>query len=114
MSSKETVAEKLARMKRESAETAPADPIVNNDLVAQLTHEEVGEPDFAELAKKLEERKAQEAKGENEGYVKMTIYIREDIADGFNALITKRGQQKAFANEAFADFILKKSKELGL
>ena len=114
MSRKETVAEKLERMKRESAETASADPIANADLVAQLTHEDDGEPDFAELAKKLEERKAQEAKGENEDHVKLTIYIRRDIADGFNALITKRGQQKAFANEAFADFILKKSKELGL
>lgn len=114
MKSKETVAEKLARLQRESGEAAPADPIQSADLVAQLTHEETGNPDFTEIAKKLEERKAQEAKGENEGYVKMTIYIREDIADSFNALITKRGQQKAFANEAFADFILKKSKELGL
>ena len=114
MSKKETVAEKLARLQRESGETAPIDPIQSADLVEQLAHEDDGQPDFAELAKKLEERKAQEAKGENEGYVKMTIYIEENIANSFNALITKRGQQKAFANEAFADFILKKSKELGL
>lgn len=114
MSSKETVAEKLARLQRETGESASASPVTNDDLVAQLTHEDAGEPDFAEIAKKLEERKAQEAKGENEDHVKLTIYIRKDIADGFNALITKRGQQKAFANEAFADFIIKKSKELGL
>ena len=114
MSKKETVAEKLARLQRESGEVKPADPVESADLVSQLTHEDTGKPDFTDLAKKLEERKAQEAKGENEGYVKMTIYIREDIADSFNALITKRGQQKAFANEAFADFIIKKSKELGL
>lgn len=114
MSNKETVAEKLARLQRETGEAVSATPVANADLIEQLTHEDTGNPDFAELAKKLEERKAQEAKGENEGYVKMTIYIREDIADSFNALITKRGQQKAFANEAFADFILKKSKELGL
>lgn len=114
MNKKETVAEKLKRLQRESGEAGPVDPVQNTDLVAQLTHEETGEPDFSELAKKLEERKAQEAKGENENHVKLTIYIRKDIADGFNALITKRGQQKAFANEAFADFIIKKSKELGL
>ena len=112
--SKETVAEKLARLQRETGEAAPADPIANADLVDQLTHEDVGEPDFTELAQKLEERKAQEAKGENEGYVKMTIYIEENLAKSFNALITKRGQQKAFANEAFKDFVIKKSKELGL
>ena len=111
---KETVAEKLARLQRESGEAGPVDPVQGADLVEQLTHENAGEPDFAELAKKLEERKALEARGENEGYVKMTIYIEEGIAKSFNALITKRGQQKAFANEAFADFVMKKSKELGL
>ena len=114
MKNKETVAEKLARLQRESGEAAPADPIANTDLVDQLAHEDAGEPDFAEIAKKLEERKALEAKGENEGHVKLTIYIKKEIADSFNALITKRGQQKAFANEAFADFVIKKSKELGL
>lgn len=114
MSNKETVAQKLARLQRESGETTSVDPITNTDLVAQLTHEEAGEPDFTEIAKKLEERKAQEAKGENEGYVKMTIYIEENLAKSFNALITKRGQQKSFANEAFKDFVIKKSKELGL
>lgn len=71
-------------------------------------------PDFKEIARKLEERKIREARKENEDYVKMTIYIRKDIAQGFNALITRRGQQKEFANEAFADLIQKKSAELGL
>jgi len=44
----------------------------------------------------------------------MTIYIREDIADAFSSLVTKRGQQKEFANIAFADFVQKKIRELGL
>lgn len=114
MSNKETVAEKLARLQREKEEVSAAETIENTDLVGQLTHEDDGEPDFTEIAKKLEARKAQEAKGENEGYVKLTIYIREDIAASFNALITKRGQQKAFANEAFSDFVAKKIREIGL
>lgn len=112
--SRESVKEKLERMRRETGAAGSVDTIENADLVEQLAHEETGKPDFTELAKKLEERKSQEAKGENDDHVKLTIYIRRDIADSFNALITKRGQQKAFANEAFADFILKKSKELGL
>lgn len=113
--SKETALERIERLKREQAEAAAKeDPIAENDVVAQLTHEDAGEPDFTEIAKKLEERKAQEAKGENEGYVKMTIYIREDIAASFNALITKRGQQKEFANQAFKDFVAKKIREIGL
>lgn len=109
----ETALERMERMKRER-EKAKERTGTGENLVGQLTHEDDGEPDFAELARKLEERKAKEAKGENEDHVKLTIYIRKDIAEGFNALITKRGQQKEFANQAFADFILKKSKELGL
>ena len=110
---KETVQQRLERMKREKEEEKE-----NNkekaDLVGQLTHETSGDPDFATIAEKLEERKAQEAKGENEGYVKMTIYIEENLARSFNALITKRGQQKEFANQALKDFVQKKAKELDL
>lgn len=109
----ESAKERLERLKREREEASKATPR-ETDLVGQLTHEHDGEPDFSELAKKLQERKEQEAKGENAGYVKMTIYIREDLAASFNALITKRGQQKEFANQAIQDFVLKKTRELGL
>ena len=115
MNKHESAAERIARMKKEKEAAQQANPEKQGpDLVNQLTHETDGAPDFTEIAKKLEERKAQEAKGENEGFVKMTIYIREDIANSFNALITKRGQQKEFANQAFSDFIAKKARELGL
>ena len=82
--------------------------------VGQLDHENDGEPDFVELAVKLEERKQKEARGENDGHVKMTIYVEENLAKSFNALITKRGQQKQFINQAIRDFVQKKAKELGL
>ena len=112
---KESVKDKLARLQREREEaSAKAKEEDSAGLISQLTHEASGEPDFAEIAKKLEERKAQESKGENEGYVKMTIYVRQDISDAFNALITKRGQQKQFVNQALQDFVQKKIKELGL
>lgn len=108
----ESAAERLERLKKEKE----AAKVLNREtpLVEQLTHESDGEPDFNAIAKKLEERKEREAKGENEGHVKLTIYIRKDIADAFNALITKRGQQKEYANQAFKDFIEKKVKELDL
>lgn len=118
MSNKETAAERIARMKREkeaaqaAAQTAKTETDPN--LVSMMVHETDGSPNFDELAKKLEEMKEREAKGENEGHVKMTIYVREDIARSFNALITKRGQQKLFVNQALSDFIQKKSRELGL
>lgn len=110
---KESAAERLARMKKEREEARPA-ANETTELVSQLTHQDDGEPDFTEIAKKLQERKERTAKGENENHVKMTIYVRQDIADSFNALITKRGQQKEFANQALADFVVKKSRELGL
>lgn len=109
---KESATERILRMKREKE--AAAAKSGTNELVGQLTHEDSVEPDFTKIAKELEERQAVEKKGENEGYVKMTIYVRQDIAKAFNALITKRGQQKEFTNQALSDFVAKKIKELGL
>lgn len=104
---RESAAERIARMKQAKQEAQPAE--VLNDLTKEESTD-----DFTEIVEKLQERKEQEAKGENDGYQKMTIYIRDDIAQSFNALITKRGQQKEFANIAFADFVKKKVRELGL
>ena len=112
MSNKETVQERLARMKREQEAAKAARE--KSELVSQLTHEDTGEPDFSKIARKLLERKEQEAKGENDNHVKLTIYVRKDIYDSFNALITKRGQQKQFVNQALSDFIQKKARELGI
>lgn len=108
---KESTKERLARMQREKEE---AKPEKDTELVKQLTHEDDGQPDFSDIVSQLEQRKELEAKGENEGYAKMTVYVREDIYRAFNALITKRGQQKEFCNEALADFVMKKTRELGL
>lgn len=104
---RESTAERIERMKREKEVNK------TNEVIKDLTNERSTD-DFSEIAHKLQERKEKEAKGENEGYQKMTIYIRDDIADSFNALITKRGQQKEFANQAIADFVQKKVRELGL
>lgn len=109
---RESAAERLERMQREKQ--ASKEHNEPSTLVSQLTHESDGEPDFTAIAEKLKERKAKEAKGENEDHVKLTIYIRKDVYDSFNALITKRGQQKEFANQALADFVQKKIRELNL
>lgn len=113
--SKETTAERIARMQREKeAAKKAAEGSQNSDLVSQLTHETDGAPDFEALARKLEERKATEARGENAGHIKMTIYVEESLARSFNALITRRGQQKEFVNQALRDFVQKKARELGM
>lgn len=104
---RESVTERLNKMKQAKKESQ------TNEVIKDLSKENSTD-DFSEIAKQLQERKEREAKGENEGYQKMTIYIRDDIADSFNALITKRGQQKEFANIALADFVKKKYRELGM
>ena len=112
---KNRVASKLAQMQKETGEARTADPINNADLVEQLAHEDAGEPDFAELAKKLEERKEAEKKpSANANTEKFTIYVDKDIAAAFKALCTERGDQKRYATQAFAEFVERKVKELGL
>lgn len=107
---KETTQERMARLKREREAAKKAGD--DSQLIGQLTDESTGEPDFSEIAQKLKERKKKESKGENFNHVKMTMYIRRDIFEAFNALITKRGQQKEFTNQALAEFIARKAKEL--
>ena len=111
---KQSVAERLEELKRQQEAAKSQNAGQKDELVEQLTHEGDGGPDFTQIVEKLQQRKEEVAKGENEGYQKLTIYIRDDIAESFNALITKRGDQKKFANIAFADFVKKKVKELGL
>lgn len=111
---KETSQERLERMKREREAAAKKTGETDNSLVDQLTHTDTGEPNFAELAKQLQERQEQEFKGKNDNHIKDTLYIRRDIYEAFNALVTQRGQKKEFVNQALSDFIIKKARELGL
>lgn len=112
---KNRVADKLARMQRETGEVGAANQIHNADLVEQLTHGETDSPDFATIASKLKERKDAEKKPSfNESTIKFTIYVDADVAEAFKALCVERGDQKRYATQAFSDFIEKKVKELGL
>lgn len=112
---KSAVAEKLARMQKETGGAGATDQTHTADLVDQLAHEEPGAPDFAELAKELEERKqANKKPSANENTVKFTIYVERDIALAFKALCIERGDQKKFATQAFKEFVEKRVKELGL
>ena len=117
MSRNNSARDRIERMKREQEEAAAkgGNAIADTNLVGQLTHEEAGEPDFAELAKKLEERKEAEKKpSANANTEKFTIYVDKDIAAAFKALCTERGDQKRYATQAFKEFVEKRVKELGL
>ena len=108
----ESVQERLARIQRDTKEAKESSNETAN-LVSQLTHESDGEPDFDEIAKKLQARK-EEVQDETKSNIKMTIYIEEPVAKSFMALCVKRGDQRRFATEAFKDFVRKKTKELDL
>jgi hypothetical protein len=101
--------ERIARMRKQRTETTNQGAA----LVEQLTHDTTTE-DFAALATALEERKKKTFRGENEGYVKMTIYVQQDLAKSFYALLTRHGDQKRFVNQALADFVKKKAREMGM
>lgn len=109
----ETVAERLERMRAEK-EAAKAQGKVDDqkDLVSQITHESDGTPDYEAIADFMEARHSEQAKGENYKHVKETIYIREDLSRAFNALCVEHGDKKRYVNQAIADFIAKKYREL--
>lgn len=107
----ETSMERMERLKRER-EAAKAKS--GEKIVGQLTHESTGEPDFAQLAAKLQERKEKETTPTTAPLVKYTIYIEEDIANAFKALCIKRGDQKRYATQAIKEFVEKKVRELDI
>lgn len=108
----ETTAERLERMKRERE---AAKETRGEEIVSKLTHESTGEPNFADIAGKLQARKeAEEKPSVLENTVKFTIYVDADVAAAFKALCIERGDQRRFATQAFSDFVTKKIKELGL
>lgn len=81
---------------------------VINGIISQ----EQETPDFAKIAEELQQRHEAEKRGLNDNYVKDTIYIEENIYKAFNALCTERGMKKQLVNEALADFVQKKYREL--
>ena len=110
MSNKETMEEIRERLRREK-EAARQNSGNKTEVVSRLAHEDHG-PDFAKIAEDLKRRHEEEKHSLNEGYVKMTIYVEENIAAAFNALCIKRGDQKKYLNEALADYVAKKHREL--
>lgn len=104
--------ERIERMRREKEEAK--EKVSTDKIVQQLTHESGGEPDFAEIARKLKERQDAEKTSALAGAVKYTIYIDEDVSEAFQALCIKRGDQRRYATQALREFVLKKTKELDI
>lgn len=82
------------------------------EVIQQIIHQEEEQPDFSKIAEELAQRHEEEKHSLNDGFQKDTIYIQEDIYKAFNSLCVKRGDKKQFVNEALADFIKKRYKEI--
>lgn len=82
------------------------------EVIQQIIHQEEETPDFSKIAEELALRHEEEKHSLNDGYVKDTIYIQEDIYKAFNALCVKRGDKKQFINEALAEYVAKRYKEI--
>ena len=107
----ESAQERLRRQREEAAQRKAQDG--GTDLVGELTHTSDGEPDYAAIAEKLKQRQAENTATPPD-YVKFTIYIDRPVAEAFKALCTENGDQRRFATQAFADFVKKMSRELGI
>ena len=116
MSKNKKAFDRIAQMQRAQEEAAAnGDTIADTNLVEQLTHEEAGEPNFAAIADKLKANlDAEKEPSFLEGTTKFTIYVDNDVAEAFKALCVKRGDQRRYATQAFSDFVLKRTKEMGL
>lgn len=108
MSKTNDMKDRLNKIKQEQG-TIKGNPA---KVIGGIIKQEQETPDFAKIAEELQKRHAEESRSLNSGYVKDTIYIDENIYKAFNALCTERGMKKQLVNEALADFVQKKYREL--
>lgn len=106
--SKNKINERLSELQREKNDVPPT----NGGLVPKLLHQQEEQTDLSAIAEELKKRHEAEAVGENEGYIKDTIYIRADLYKAFQALCLKRGDKKKHANAAYEQYILNEYKKI--
>lgn len=79
---------------------------------AHMTEQKDETPDFSAIAEELRKRQEEEKHSMNENHVKMTIYVREDIAKAMESLYLKRGDHNRIVNEAMAQYVEREYKRL--
>lgn len=71
----------------------------------------MNEKNLEQIAKEFKERSSENV-SVNDGYTKMTVYVRTPLAEAFNAYASERGMKKKYVNEMFERFILEKYDEM--
>lgn len=105
MAKNDLLNQRLQEIQKDKKETDKNKPGVMQTIA---TGEEE-KPDFMKMAEELESKK--ELKSENDGYIKDTIYIREDLYRAMQAICTRQGDKKKNVNQAYEDFLTKVYKE---
>lgn len=72
------------------------------------------ETDLSEIVLKMKEAQHEQRTSLNDGYVRMTVYVRDDIMAGMKSLCPRQGQLKQRVNEALEEYIVKKAREMGV
>lgn len=104
--SKDLIAERLRRMNENNESLKPE----SKSVIDKIATGKEEKPDFEKMAEVLEAQK--DPKSENDGYVKDTIYIREDLYKAMQALCVKQGDKKFRVNSAYEMYLTKIYKEL--
>ena len=110
--SKNKINDRLKRIAESKSRNEDKQHHAQAEMRNQMTERKDDTPDFSKIAEDLQRIHEEEKHSLNDGHVKMTIYVEENIAKAFYALCMKRGDQKKYLNQALADFVAKKYKEL--
>ena len=110
MSKKETMQERIERLKREKEAAQSKES--KSTIISQLANETETTTDFEKITEEFKKLQENRLPGANEGYTKDTIYIKDSLYKAFNSLCVNRGDKKMYVNQAIEDFVLKKYKEL--
>lgn len=97
---KDLISERLKAMNESKDELKQEKPSV----IQTIATGETEKPDFEKMAEALEAQKGEKV-SENQGYVKDTIYIREDLYKAMQALCVKQGDKKMLVNKAYEEFL---------
>lgn len=112
LSKNNLLSERLRNVQKEKEEIAEKS---RPDVVSTIvTGEEDNKPDFMKMATALK-KQSEEKKSSNDGFVKDTLYIREDLFNAMQALVLQSGDlKKNHVNAAYELYLTKMFKEMDI
>ena len=107
MADKDLLTNRLKELNKNKENLKKDKPSIVNNIVTG----EDEKPDFTKMAEVLNSKK-DGVKSENDGFVKDTLYIRQDLYDAMQSLCVRQGDKKKMVNRAYEEFLTKMYKEV--